>query len=258
MLLKYKSKTEIPEGMEEFFVQRGEEWVHKDLEDTSSIKKKVENFRENNIALQQTLDTMKSEMAKFKDLDPAKYAEMAEKLESIQEKKLIDEGEFNKLLEQRTTKMKVDYEAQLDIFRKTSETAVDRAEKHKKELSKLKVDTAIASAISEVAIPRKGAMSDIMARANRTFGIDDEGVITATKDGKALFNKEGAPLSMTDWAAEQFEEAPFLFEPTSGGDAQGGEVKHSGSVIRKGQIDGKSLHGDTISAIASGDVTVVD
>lgn len=258
MKLKYAKKSDIPKGMEEFFVQKGEEWVHKDLEDTSGIKTKVEEFRTNNIELQHTIDTMKEDMLKFKDVDPAKYAEMAATIEKIQEKKLIDEGEFDKLLEQRTTKMKVDYESQMEILRKGSATSAANAEKHKKELSRLKVDTAVSRAISDVAIPRKGAMEDIMARANRTFGIDDEGTITASKNGKALFNKDGAPLSMTDWAEEQLAEAPFLFESTSGGDAQGGEVKHSGSVIRKGAIDGKSVHGDTLEGLADGSLKVVD
>ena len=244
--------------MEKFFVQKGSEWVHKDLEDTSGIKTKVEEFRTNNIELQKTIDTMKGEMEKFKDLDPAKYAEMAATIEKIQEKKLIDEGEFDKLLEQRTTKMKDDFDSQLEILKKGSETSAINADKYKKELSTLKVDTAVSTAISDVAVPRKGAMVDIMARANRTFGIDEDGKITAARDGKALFNKDGAPLSIADWAEEQLTEAPFLFESTTGGDAQGGEVKHSGTVIRKGAIDGKSVHGDTLQGIADGTVKVVD
>ncbi len=61
-------------------------------------KTKLDEFRENNVRVLKELD-------KYKGIDPSKYADLLKLQAKADEKKLIDAGELDKVVEQRVSQM---------------------------------------------------------------------------------------------------------------------------------------------------------
>jgi len=258
MKLKYAKKEDIPDGMEAFYVEKDGEYIHKEALDMIP-KGKLDEFRQNNVDLNKNIATLTEEMEKYKDLDPTLYADTLAKLQDMEDKKMIDAGQLEEVLAQRTDRMRQDYEAKMKAATDARDLSDQNAGKYETQLSKLLVETAVAQAVANIGVPKKGAMFDIMSRANAVFKISPEGEIDAFEpDGSTQkYNKAGDKLSIGDWAEELLADTPYLFEPTRGTDAPGGMGKPDGSTIAKDQIDGANLQTDTIEAIATEKLVVV-
>jgi hypothetical protein len=94
---------DVPENVRTLYVAQGDKFVL----DVDGVvpKEKLDEFRNNNIALQQQID-------KYKDLDPVKYRELMAIQQKITEKELLDKGEVEKLVELRVTTMRDDHDLQ--------------------------------------------------------------------------------------------------------------------------------------------------
>jgi hypothetical protein len=119
------------------------------------------------------------------------------------------------------------------------------------------VQSALAQVVTSVAAPAPGALTDIYSRAAGTFRLSEEGQIIAVgEDGNELMGQDGKPLTMKEFVTDLTKNAPYLFERSAGGGAQGGGQKKSTPGVRSVPKSDASAVGHNLEAIAKGEVTV--
>ena len=168
---------------------------------------RVDEFRTNNIALKQQLE-------KFEGIDPLKYKEMTERERKIAEKKLVEAGEIDKVVEQRVEAMKKEHETTL----RTLSTERDSANA---KLSSVLIDSAVKSAaVAEGVVPT--AVDDVVLRAKTTFVVKNGEVVATNDKGAVIYGKDGVtPLSIGEWVKSLKATAGHLFQGFKGSGAQG-------------------------------------
>lgn len=260
-----KDINEIDEPLRPLYTQVGDEYVL-DTED-GEFKSKIGEFRNTNIDLQKQLqqlqeqagqvDTLQEQLKSFEGLDANKAREAMDKMRQINEKKLIEAGKLDEVLEQRTSRMKSDYEGQIKALQQSLSQNKDEVSTFKSKLTEVVIDNSLQAAVSKVASVRPGAMQDIISRGRGVWSIDDDGNPVPTgSDGKVMYGKDGkSTLSMEEWAQSLVTDAGYLFEPSSGGGSGGGLSGGSGGGKVVPISDQNSLNSN-IEDIASGKIVV--
>jgi len=265
--VKLKAILESLDGLDEplkaLYTKTELGWVL-DLED-KDYKSKIDEFRTNNRSLFSENEKLKAEMLKLeplKSLDPEMYAKGVEALklqQETQDKKLIDEGKVDELIEQRTGVMKSEHAKQIeakDSLIKRLQGDYDTAQRR---LSDHLIEQRISEAVNLVGKVRTNAMSDVLSRARGTWRVDDSGLALIALDerGEKRFGKEGNPLKEKEWAEMLIDEAPHLFESARGSGAEGGRPNNgglgTGKIIPKGD---PLAFGRNLEAIAKGEAVV--
>lgn len=221
-------------------------------------KSKLDEFRSNNINLNNQIKQLTTTAEKFKDVDPEKYAEMHAQLDELKDKKLMDEGKVDELIEQRTERMRQETANQISTLTKAKETAESNATKLQTQLHGIAVNDGITKTVGDIAVVRQGAMTDILSRAGSVWAVSEKGGLEAKdSEGNIIYGKDGKdPLTPKEWVEDLHKEAPFLFEPNKGGGAPGsGKPQPGAKVISPGD---KAAFADNIDAIADGTVVVTD
>jgi len=253
------SVDKIPEGMSDYYVETDGKFVL-DLEGAHpSSNAKVKEFRDNNIKLTKAMDDMKAKLATLEGVDPAEHKEMQTELDALRDKKLLDEGKVEELLAQRTDRMRSDHKSQIDALTSAGSTLEAERDTLKGRLREVLIDNEISTAVLAVGSVRKGAMTDVLSRAKTVWDLGEDGKPFAkNSDGSARFGKDGrSPMTVTEYAEELAQDAPYLFEGSAGG---GGNGNDRNSTTH----DGKQIHGSDQRAfstnlvdIAKGKVRVV-
>ena len=225
------------------------------LDVDNPYKTQVAEFRDNNIKLTKQMATLQVEAEKFKDIDPTKAKEALDKLQLIQDKKLIEEGKIEELVTARTDRMKQDYANQISALTTSKEDILKTTQSIKDRLAKVTIDNAIQLAVSTDSVPVKGALADIISRGRGVFSLNEKGEVVALDDkGGVRYGKDGnLPLSIQEWAASLPTEAPFLFEASAGAGSRGGEIGGGGAgskFITPDQI------ADNLEGVANGTIKV--
>lgn len=183
---------------------------------------------------------LQERLALFGDADPeavkeaiAKKAELDEKERKIKEAELVEKGKVEELLALRTENMKKDHATQIAAMQEANKTLTDENGKLKLNLSKAVIERGIMDAISEVGVPKKGAIVDIMARASRTFQVGEDGSpIPRTADGTIIYGIDPSkPQTPLEWVGALLKDAPYLFEESKGGGAKGSQQSISGKKL---------------------------
>ena len=215
MAMKYRiSKLEeVAEGVRSMYKADGQEFVL----DVDGVvpKERLDEFRTNNIALQQQLD-------KLKDVDPVKYRELVELQRQVDEGKLLKEGKIEEVVQGRVAAMRSTLEGERDSFK-------TRAESAESQLSVLMIDGAVRTEALKLGVAPT-ALDDVVLRARSTYRMVN-GVATPHNDkGEVIYGKDGkTPMGMNDWVEGLKKNAPHLFAGSQGGGAGGGG--------RTGQVD---------------------
>lgn len=171
-------------------------------------KDKLEEFRNNNILLQQQID-------KFKNIDPAKHTELLELQRRLQEEELIEKGEVEKLVNLRVGKMKTEFEEQNGALT-TKLTSANQ------QLAVLLVDNVVKSAAIAAGI-HPMAVDDVLLRARGVYTVADGKPVAKDAEGKTIYGSDGTtPLPPTEWVTGLKKTAPHLFQGFAGGGAGGG------------------------------------
>jgi len=269
MALKTQIKTleEVDEALRPLYTQVGDVYVL-DTDD-GDFKTKLAEFRNNNISITkenallkeeaELAKSLKAQLAALGGATPEEAAAALEKMKSIEEKKLIEAGEIDAVVKQRAdaqvARLVADYDGKIKAIQKALEETQANESNYKSRLSEVVIDSSLQSAINSVGQPRKGAMRDLIARGKQLYTLGDDGKPVPMSDGTVAYGKDGkTPLSMEEWAQTQILEAPYLFEGSSGGGADGGDgANDSGSVI-----DGSNVNaiGANLENIAAGKVSV--
>lgn len=214
MALKFEvDKIEdVPEASRGLYRQEGSKYV---LDVEGAVPKaRLDEFRTNNIQLQQQLD-------KLKDVDPVKYKELTALQRKIEEKELIEKGEVEKVINLRVDAMKADYEARLGSTTESLSAA-------QAQLSVLLIDNAVRIAAANGGVVPT-AIDDVVLRARGIYVVDKGAPVPKNEKGEVIYGKDGStPMTMTDWLSGLKKTAPHLFLGSTGSGAQGG--RNSGTA----------------------------
>jgi hypothetical protein len=237
-MLKLKLKKEEFEKLEDaikgLYKLGGDGNYHLDAESDDDSKAKLQEFRDNNIKLKQEMEEL---MKKYKDVDPEKYKEYSKKMQELEDKKLIDAGKIDELVNQKVDRMKADFENQIKEMKKALAKKDEELQQKHSRLSEVLIDSEITKAVTEVGGVRKDAMQDIIARGKRVWRLE-EGKPVPKEGDKILYGKDGKEqMTFREWADVLYETAPFLFEASGGGGAAG-----AGSAgTNKGKMSAEEL-----------------
>jgi len=190
-------------------------------------KERLDEFRNNNIAFKKENDDLKK---MYEGVDVERYRTMTEREQKIAEKKLIDAGEVDKLVDLRVAAMKTEHDKVLATL-----SASDAAKG--KQLESLLIDNALLDVASKSGV-RPTAMDDVLLRGRQTFRLH-EGKATAFKGDEQQFGKDSNPLTMADWLGGLKESAPHLFAASSGGNTpkQGAGGVGGSNTMTRAQYD---------------------
>jgi len=215
----------LSEEMKALYKQGGDGKFHLQAEEDEDGKKKIAEFRDNNIKLQKELEAIKKQFAGI-DLD--KIEDMKKRLQQIDDKKMIEAGKIDELVAQKVERMKADFEAQIAQMKTALEEKDKGLQSTTQRLSEVLIDGEITKAVTAAGVVRKSAMEDILARGRKTWKLEDGKPVPKEGD-RLLYGKDGkAPLTFEEWAQALLTTAPFLFEASAGGGAGGGADKGAG------------------------------
>ena len=164
---------------------------HLDTEEDVETKKKIAEFRENNIKLMKEKEEYEK---KYKDIDPDKYKEYMKKMQDLEDKKLIEGGKIDELVNQKVERMKKTYENQIEEMKKALNNKDLELSKTNERLLEAFLESEIAKSVTSIGSVRKGAIEDIMARSKKIWKLDNGKPVP--KDGdKILYGMDKNTLS---------------------------------------------------------------
>jgi len=177
--------------------------------DGAVAKSKVDEFRDNNIALKQQLD-------KFGEVDLEELARLQAAEKERSGKKEIKAEDVDNLVAERVATMQEDHNKAIDDL-----TGINA--KQSRQLESLLIDSKVRSAATEGKV-LASAVEDVLLRAKSVYSLVD-GVATPKDDkGNVIYGKNGTdPMPMDEWVGKLSKNAPHLFEGSKGGGAGGGD-----------------------------------
>jgi len=211
----------IPEALKECYTEvEGRFVLNATVEDHPTVK----GLKSSLVNVREEQRKTKEDLAKFKGMDPIKYAAMSDHERLLEEGKLIAAGEVDKLLALRTQALK-------DSMTGDLTKAQAKADGLQTQLGKLVVDNAVQILALKHGV-KKTAVDDVLRRAREIFKPNEDGVAVAYKDGNVVYSKDGStPLGIDEWLQALPTEAVHLFEESKGNSAPGpGPAKPSGPV----------------------------
>lgn len=214
--MKLKSKVasldEVPEAYRGLYSKVGEEFflTEVDVEDhpsTAGLRSTLSKLREE-------VGTHKSELAKFKNIDPAKYAELTELERQAAEGELIKAGKLDEVVAQRFAPAKKALEDKIAEL-----TALNS--KHLEDINGYVLDRAGREACEKYSV-EPTAVEDVLRRIRSVARVKDMQPIIVDADGNEVFGKTGvAPKTIAEFVEGLATEAPHLFKKSDGGGAPG-------------------------------------
>ena len=179
-------------------------------------KSKLDEFRTTNVKLMKDLE-------KFKDVDPVKYTELMTEHRKIQEKEWIEAGEIDKVVEQRVTQMRTDFETREAGYKTNAQVMTAQ-------LEKLLIDNNVREAATKMGV-RPTAVDDVLLRARTMYKVKDGNAVPFNAKGEIVYGKDGtSPMAISDWVESLKGTADHLFTPSSGGGSQGGAIPGNGTA----------------------------
>lgn len=254
MALKLILKTldGLDEAVKKLYVKQGEEF-RLDVEGVVSeaqhteLKTKLEEFRENNRTLNGELTKTKETLKQYEGVDLEEVKRLRDQEQKLKDKKLIEAGKIDELLESKLQPIKTSFEQQL-------KAATDKNAELTGQLERMAIDDQLTKlGVEKGILPT--AIEDFRYRGRQIFKLKDGQVVPLAGDGTVVRNTKGDPLSMADWIEKLATDAPHLFAPSKGGGAPngGGRPAPNGATIPAGD---PVAFGANLEKIAKGEVTV--
>jgi hypothetical protein len=227
-VLTFASKDEIPEGLEDSAKQNGDKW-----EVNVVPKAKLDEFRDNNIALAEERDTLKATNTQLSGLigeDADNFKTELEALrktaQQVSDGKLKKSDDIEKEVDNRVKQMKEQLEAQLIEAENKNKTLTAEVHDGKKKYANTVVDRHITDAVlKEESGVNPSALPDILSRARSTFKVNEKGEVVAMKDENVvMYGSDGAtPMTADEWVTTLKKAAPHFFKGNTGGGAGGSD-----------------------------------
>lgn len=249
----------LDENLHSYYRKEGDSYVLDLGEDelkahpgTGGLTRALEREREERKAAKKLADEI---AAKYGDLDPEAAREALKAADEAKDRELLDEGKVEELIEQRTERMRADFDKQLAAKDKALDDANTRNASTTEELESIKIFDAVKDAALTRGA-RKEALTDIQNRARGTWALDDQGRPVARNGEDTIFGKSGEPLTIGEWVDSLSSEASYLFNPNEGGGA--GSENESGGEGMGGGVKriAKDSAGSFLEQIASGEAVI--
>lgn len=200
-------------------------------EQYDELKGKLDEFRSNNVKLMKDMEAMQS---RFADVDIDQYAEMMQNQRDQKDKKLIDAGKIDELLEERTKRMQEDHA-------KAYNTLKDENSTHQRQLEGLMIDAVVRDHAAQQGIAPT-AIDDVLLRAKAVFKLKEGQAVPMDGDGNVIYQAGATePMGVDQWVKGLTESAPHLFTPSSGGGAMhGARGGKDGTSVTRNEFDNMS------------------
>lgn len=190
-------------------------------------KEKLAEFRDNNIRLMKEKTDLEG---RYKDVDLDEYVALKTEATKNKNKKLIDEGKIEELVEGRVVEMRT----KLTKERDDAIAAKAAAEAH---LATVLIDNEIQKEALPLAADT--GMEDIVSRGRAVFRLQ-EGKVLPFEGDRIKYGTDGVtPLSVKEWLQQLAAKAPHLFKQSKGAGAsegQGGGKGFGGSVAKRSDL----------------------
>lgn len=247
MLKTYSQESEIPENLREHYTEKDGMW----MPDGFVPKTKLDEFRSNNRTLAKEREELQTQLLKFKDIDPDKYADSVEKLQELENKRLEEAGEWKVL--------KANLEQQ---YNDTLKAERDKAKAIQDGWNKERIANEAAMTVMRHAVPGQGNMKYIQAdiQAVSTIDPDTGKIVFLDEKGLKMKNEAGdGDLTMEEYLVKQYIPKSSLFQRSEGAGSQGG---FNIPLVTQGQVSidnvsGKDIPGSMIEDLASGKIQTV-
>jgi len=226
---KVDSLDNVPEALQDHYVEKDGSYI---LGVSGMVdKSKVDDFRENNVKLMKKMESLESSYGKI-DLD--EYEKLRSVARRQKDKKLIDAGKVEELVEERTKRMKEEYEEQIKGLSTQNET-------YNRQLEGLVIDNAVRElSAKEGALATAG--EDILLRARSAFKLVDGQATPHDTNGHVIYGADGVtPMAVNEWMKGLTQSAPHLFATSTGSGSQHGNRSNSeGRTVTRNEFDNMS------------------
>lgn len=232
--IRFGSEAEVPADFKQAAVKKDDGAYYVDV----SLTSRVNEFRDTNTGLKKKVDQLEPELARHRRLvgdNPDQFEQELTDLRTTAQK--VKDGllKGNEAIETEIVKR---VKAQQDTWsaerqtlhteRNAAQTAAKQMrEKHDRLMLNQQVNLA---AVKENSPVNSAALPDILARAERTWRVLDDGSFVAMEGDSKLYSKKGDGtqlLTMDEWLEGLVKAAPYLGKPSAGG---GGPGNRSGSA----------------------------
>ena len=181
-------------------------------EEYGSLKTKLDEFRSNNVTLLKKQEELET---KFNGIDLDSYNDMIQQARDLKDKKLIDEGKIDELLEERTKSMREEHNNALEGMKGEQSSLT-------KKLEHLLIDNAVRDSALKAGVVDT-AIDDVVLRSQSIFSVKEGQAVPHDKDGNIIFgNGNSDPMSVNEWVKGLTESAPHLFNASTGSGSQHG------------------------------------
>lgn len=226
----YDSLDAVPEALREHYKEGDDGKYHLQVEGMVA-KERVDEFRENNVALRQQTETLQGQLKAFGDVTPERVKELETLDRKVKDKELYDKDGIEAVVSERTAEMQRQHEAQVGNVKSELEKATEAAEAHRRRLHQHVISSNVSRAAMKAGV-RKEAIADAQLLAQQNWTVNEqERPVMANEKGEVVYGKDGvSPLTVEEWFDKQREERPHWFEASSGGGSTGGGRTSAGSA----------------------------
>ncbi len=221
----------LPDQYKEKYVaaEDGKSW-HLDeieIEDLTALKANQERLLKSNKERQEEIKALRE---KYADIDPDKAREAEKKLHELEEKDLLDKGQFDELFAKRYEIREREHENQKKALAKSMEDERTRATQLAQKLQQ----TMVFNQLSMEA-PKLGINADLIPAlqlmAEKDWVSDEEGKQVWKENGEVKFGKDGmSPATMTDYLSAMAAKMPSILRSSNGTGSQGNGKPGNGAV----------------------------
>lgn len=195
----------------------------------------VAGLKKKNNELLASLKTTRERAKEFEDLNPEEVKEAISAHRAQKDRKLLDEGKVEELLQTRTERLRADHNSQLTAKDKLIKELQETTSKLHGDLNRAVLGSAITQACSKTNV-QPTATKLVEKLAGETWKVED-GQLRAYDNTGPIMGKDTRPISMEEWVEGLRTEHGYLFKESYGGDAGtgGSSAKGGSSSARNGQ-----------------------
>lgn len=219
--------TQIPEAVRPFYAQDDAGKHVLKLSERVVPMTSLDEFRNKNIELLRERDELTK---KFEGIDPEAHRRLLQLEQDYKDAKLVNSGQIEELLSQKTKRMREDYETRLGTLEKNLNDEKAKGADTVQELRQTIVQLEASQAINRVGIPKEGVLPYFCHLARNTWQFV-EGKLMAMNGDKVLYGADGVkPMTWDEWALEIRKTHSNMFEPSQGGGSRGGGAGGVGNL----------------------------
>jgi len=193
----------------------------------NNVKTKLDEFRSNNVKLLKDMETLTT---KFDGIDVDSYNTMLKQQQAQKDKKLIDAGKIDELLEERTKTMRDTHNKEIEKIQGVNQTL-------NKQLETLVIDNAVRDSATKAGVVDTG-IDDVLLRSQSVFSLEKGKAVPHDKNGNIIYGEgTSEPMSVGEWVKSQVEVAPHLFKSSNGSGSEHSKNFIGGSLNEMSSLE---------------------